>query len=358
MTLQQVGIIGTGLIGTSIGLALARVDRTALLVDQSAGRAAAAEALGAGRAVTLRQLVDCDHIVLAVPPSAVSQAITAAFSLNVDCSFSDVASVKTKVMHDIELLEVDTSRFCGGHPIAGRERGGPGAAQAELFDHAVWAVTPHSGTGDHAVEDVTTLAALCGARPVKVSAGEHDAILAVVSHAPQLAASALAAALTDTGGLGPVLAGTGFRDTTRLADGDPDLWSDIAMSNGEILSGVLRSLAGQLGSTASALEHGNHRAVRDLLVAGNAARALLPGKANAARRPTWARVGVVLADRPGELARLLTAAGTAGVNVEDLTIEHAVDHPVGFVDLEIRADRAEVLLSALGAAGWAAHRTR
>ncbi len=358
MSLGQVGVVGTGLIGTSIGLALARAGRSALLVDQSAGRAAAAAALGAGRAVELADLADCEHVVLAVPPEAIIGCIVALEGLNIRSTMSDVASAKSHVLHEIEALAFDTSRICGGHPIAGRERGGPGAAQPELFDHAVWAVTPHRTSTTEAIDDVTSLAELCGARPVKVSATEHDAILAVVSHAPQLTASALASALATTGPLGPILAGTGFRDTTRLADSDPDLWSDIATANAASLAGVLHELASQLAAVANALAEGNRSAVRALLVDGNTARALLPGKVNSARRPDWARVGVVLADRPGELARLLTAAGAAGVNVEDLMIEHAADHPVGFVDLEVRGDQVATLLGALEAAGWAAHRTR
>ena len=358
MTVEQVGIVGTGLIGTSIGLALARTGRSALLVDAIAGRAAAAAALGAGRAGDAPELDDCDHIVLAVPPSTVAASLHVLLSRNVKATISDVASSKSKVMADIEALGLVASNFCGGHPIAGRERGGPGAAQPELFDHAVWAVSPHATTSAEAVADVVALAELCGARPVTVSAGEHDAILAVVSHAPQLAASALATALSKTGPLGPVFAGTGFRDTTRLADSDPELWSDIACANGTSLAGVLRDLSQRLADAAMAVAAGDRPAVRDLLAEGTVARALLPGKANALRRPDWARVGVVLADQPGELARLLTAAGSAGVNVEDLTIEHAADHPVGFVDLEVRDEQVGVLLTALSSAGWSAHRTR
>jgi prephenate dehydrogenase len=189
-----------------------------------------------------------------------------------------------------------------------------------------------------------------------LDATTHDAVLAGVSHAPQVVASALAARLATLGAEAPGLAGQGFRDTTRLADSDPDLWASIAGGNAGPLAAELRAVAGSLAAVAEALDGGDAEGVRRLVAAGRSARALLPGKAATARR-NWARVGVVLADRPGELARLFAVAGGAEVNVEDLSIEHAPDHPVGYVDLDVAPEAADRLLAALGAAGLAAHRS-
>lgn len=363
MTVERVGIVGTGLIGTSIGLALARRGQQAVLVDADPARAATAAALGAGVAAgtgpdgLAAALARCDHVVVAVPPRVTGPVVRDLLRLGLTFTVSDVSSTKSHAQHDIETLDTEmASRFCGGHPIAGRERGGPGAAQPELFDGALWAVCPAPATSPAARADVEELAARCGARTVVLDAAAHDRVLAAVSHVPQVVASALAARLAAAGEYGPALAGQGFRDTTRLADSDPDLWAEIATSNAAAVSGELRALAAALADVAGALDHEDGTAVRNLVAAGRAARGLLPGKAAAPRRG-WARVGVVLADRPGELARLLGAAGAAGVNVEDLTIEHAVDHPVGYVDLDVRPEHAEPLLTALTAAGWAAHRS-
>jgi prephenate dehydrogenase len=357
VTVDRVGIVGTGLIGTSVGLALARAGQRALLVDTEPDRARTAAALGAGVAATWAELAACDHVVVAVPPTATAVVAERVLRLDDDLTVSDVSSVKANVLQDIETLETElSSRFCGGHPIAGRERGGPGAAQPELFDGAVWVVSPLAGTSDRAREDVAELARRCGARPTVVDATTHDAVLAAISHAPQLVASALAARLPAAGPEAPALAGAGFRDTTRLADSDPALWTAIATANAGPLTAELHAIAAALHGVAAALAAGDGAAVTDLVAAGRAARALLPGKATAAR-PVWTKVGVVLADRPGELARLLTAAGDAGVNVEDLAIEHAPDHPVGYVDLLVRPEAADPLLAALRAAGWAAHRS-
>ena len=352
-----VGIVGAGLIGTSIGLALARRGETALLHDVDEGKAHTAEALGAGRAAAFDSLGTCDHVVVAVPPSATAEVITRLLRLNDSLTVSDVTSAQSNVRLEVETLNPQTStRYCGAHPIAGRERGGPGAAQPELFDGATWVVCPVADTAEAAVAAARDVAHRCGARTVVVDPATHDRVLAAVSHAPQLVASALAARLGDAGPQAPALAGQGFRDTTRLADSDPRLWASIAGANAAPLAAELRALAATLSATAAALDAGDATAVAELVAAGRDARALLPGKA-AAPRPRWSRVGVVLEDRPGELARLLAAAGAAEVNVEDLTIEHAPDHPVGYVDLDVRPEQAERLLAALRSAGWAAHRS-
>ena len=357
MTVDRVGIVGAGLIGTSIGLALARRGQSALLVDDDPGRAAAAAALGAGSAGEWADLAGCDHVVVAVPPGHTPSVISAVGRLNVEASISDVASVKSHVLAEVETFSREVSnRFCGGHPIAGRERGGPGAAQPELFDGAAWVVCPSSVSSDGARADAEELARRCGARTVVVDAATHDAVLAAVSHAPQVVASALAGRLAVAGDPAPALAGQGFRDTTRLADSDPELWAAIAAGNAGPLAAELRAVAEVLAGVAGALDRGDPSGVLDVVTAGRAARALLPGKARAPR-PDWTRIGVVLPDRPGELARLFGAAGEAGVNVEDVSIEHAPDHPVGYVDLEVRPEQAERLISALGSAGWSAHRS-
>jgi prephenate dehydrogenase len=357
VTVERVGIVGTGLIGTSIGLALARDGGTAVLVDADPARARAAAALGAGAAGEWADLADCDHLVVAVPPAATGQVIQRLLRLNLMATISDVASTKAHVLHEIETLSPDLSRrFCGGHPIAGRERGGPGAAQPELFDGATWVVCPSATTTEQARADTEALASRCGARTAVVDAATHDSVLAAVSHAPQLVASALASRLAAAGPDAPALAGQGFRDTTRLADSDPGLWASIAAGNAGPLARELRVVAGLLGEMAAGLEVGDAGAVERVVTDGRTARALLPGKA-AAAPPSWARVGVVIQDAPGELARLLGAAGTAGVNIEDLSIEHAPDHPVGYVDLDVRPEQADHLIGALVAAGWAAHRS-
>lgn len=352
MTPLQVGIVGTGLIGTSVGMALARTELPpAVLVDADTGLAATAAALGAGRAGREADLAACDHIVLAVPPTAVAKSLLRIQRLNLKATFSDVASVKGSVLAEAETLECDMSRFCGAHPIAGRERGGPTAAVPELFDESIWVSTPTAATSERARAAVSQLAHWCGGRAVEMSAAEHDRALAVVSHLPQFVATLLALQLPAAGTSGPVLAGRGFRDTTRLADSDPALWVQIALANRAALAECLRAHEAQVAGAIAALDRGDRDAVEDLLLAGREARKALPIKSSRTA-VSWARLGVVLQDQPGELARLFAVAGDAGVNIEDVSIDHAADHPVGLVALDVAQDSAGRLADAVRAAGW------
>ncbi len=351
MSVEHVGVVGAGLVGTSIGMALARTGRKAVLVDAQPERAATAQALGAGRAVPWEGLADCDHVIVAVPPDLIAGMVLRVQRLNLNATVSDVASVKTSVLLDAETLGVDMSRFCPAHPVAGRERGGPTAAVPELFDESVWVCTPTDATSPEALSDVFDLARLCGARPITMTAKDHDHALGVVSHTAQLVASALAAQLPRAGELGPLLAGRGFRDTTRLADSDALLWEQIAMANRAALGESIRTFAFELTALAEALERGDAAGVRRVLDSGREARTLLPTKTG--RSPArWTRIGVVLSDRPGELARLFTVAGEAGVNIEDVTIDHATDHPVGMVALFVAEGQAGALEQAVTSAGW------
>ncbi|MEP7053839.1 MAG: prephenate dehydrogenase [Actinomycetota bacterium] len=352
MTPEQVGIVGTGLIGTSIGMALMRRGHAApMLVDTDAGAAATAAALGAGRAGNEGDLASCDHVILAIPPAAIAATLLRLQRLNLHATFSDVGSVKASVISDAEALDCDMTRFCAAHPIAGRERGGPTAAVPELFDDAIWVATPSALTSARARADVHWVADQCGARAVEMSAAEHDRALAVVSHLPQVVASLVAGQLPLAGAAGPTLAGRGFRDTTRLAESDPGLWVQIALGNRLELAGALEAHAARVEALVFALRSGDAAPVERVLQEGRTARGLLPTKS---RRVAirWTRLGVVLQDQPGELARLFAVAGDAGVNIEDVAIDHATDHPVGLVALDVEAESAVTLADAVRAAGW------
>lgn len=349
---DRIGILGAGLIGTSIGMALARRHRVpALLVDADRQRADTAAALGAGMAGTESDLEQCDHVVIAVPPAAIATSLLRIQRLNLHATFSDVGSVKNSVVTEAETLGCDLSRYCPAHPIAGRERGGPAAAVPELFDDAIWVSTPTVETSAQARADVRWLAEQCGGRAVEMSALEHDQSLAVVSHLPQFVASLLAGQLPDAGPAGPKLAGRGFRDMTRLADSDPSLWVQIAMGNRAALAAALTSHAAHAREVVTALESGAAADVERVLRVGRDAREALPSK-RLRSAAHWARLGVVLQDQPGELARLFGVAGVAGVNIEDVTIDHATEHPVGLVVLDVAPDSAERLADAVRDAGW------
>jgi prephenate dehydrogenase len=248
--------------------------------------------------------------------------------------------------------------FVGGHPVAGRERSGPGNARADLFLGRPWVLTPTAQSDPRATAAVEELIDLCGARALLMTPEAHDAAVSLVSHLPQALASVLAARLVEADEQALELAGQGFRDMTRIADSDPDLWGQIAAGNAGPVAHLLRAVSADLEQLAGALEdasaEGGEAAFRAAVAAGNAGRARLPGKHGEGRQ-VYEAVPVVIVDEPGALARLLADAGKAGVNVEDLSLEHSPGAPVGLCELFVRPNEAERLARVLRAEGWSVH---
>lgn len=349
---RQVLVVGTGLLGTSVALALTGRAVEVLLADAVPSRVQLATELGAGRPIEPGERAD--HAVLAVPPARVATALRQVQERQLAASASDVASVKSGPLAAAAALGCDLTAYVGGHPIAGRERSGPAAARPDLFTGRPWVLTPTPETAAATQAAARSVALACGAVPVVLTAAEHDQALALISHAPQLVASALAGLLEQAPGPTVALAGQGLRDLTRIAASDPLLWAEIALSNAGPLAEVLRLLSRQLDDAAAALANGDQAAVADLLRSGNAGHRRLPGKHS---RPaaTYAGVPVVVPDEPGRLARLLNDAAEAGVNVEDLAVEHAPGSPVGVIELAVVPATADRLAQALRSRGWSVH---
>ena len=226
MSNARVLVLGTGLIGTSIGLALE--GKGVRLSDPDPAALQVAVDRGAGTAWDGRETITLG--VLAVPPAAV--APTLARLQDVAEVWTHVASVQAPVQAAIEQATAIgvPHRVCGSHPLAGRERSGPDAASGELFAGRPWALCPSSSTEDQALAATRSLAESCGGVPVELLAQEHDRAMALVSQLPQVTASALAAVLLASGE-GLALSGPGLQDTTRIAASDPLLWGQILSQN-------------------------------------------------------------------------------------------------------------------------------
>jgi prephenate dehydrogenase len=218
---------------------------------------------------------------------------------------------------------------------------------------------PTGTTGETARKAAEAVARLCGAVPVQATPEQHDAAMALLSHVPQVTASLLAGLSEplDDGDLS--LAGQGFRDTTRLADSDPALWASILEGNRRPVADGLDRLARAIGALATVLRDGSPEAiaaaVRTAFDAGSSARRRLPTKVGQPL-PEWTWVGVVVGDRPGQLAALFQDVGDWGVNIEDLRVEHSREAPRGILELAVAPAAAPVLLDRLAAAGWTAYR--
>ncbi len=356
-------VIGTGLIGTSVALALRERDVTVWLRDRDPESARLAAGLGAGSLLPGDGPPDgpADIAVLAVPPAAVAVELARAQSRGLAASYTDVASVKALPLGRARELGCDLASYVPGHPLSGRERSGPAAARADLFLGRPWVICPLAENDADAISLVTGLSVACQAQPVQMSATEHDQWVALVSHAPHVVAAAMAARLelAAPGALG--LAGQGLRDVTRIAGGDPGMWLQILTANAGPAGSVLRQVAADLQHAAAALDRvadGDELAGKDvaeLLERGTAGVSRIPGKRGGPARD-FAIVQVIIPDRPGELARLFQAAGDAGINIEDVGIEHSSGLPVGVAELSVRPEAAAQLRSVLAAGGWPVRR--
>ncbi|MGI8521931.1 MAG: prephenate dehydrogenase [Nocardioides sp.] len=344
-------VVGAGLLGTSIGLALARHDVEVLLRDAIPEHVRTASGLGAGRAVT-----DGDRpqlVVVAVPPDHVSAEVARALATT-DAFVTDVGSVKTAPLAGL-AGHAGLERYVGGHPMAGSERSGPLAASPSLFDGRPWAVAPHGGSSNEAIAVVEALVRLAGASVVRMTPEEHDLAVARTSHLPHLLAVLVAGRLADAPEGHLALSGQGVRDVTRVAGGDPALWQQIVSGNQQAVAGLLGEVRAELDQLIEAVTAGERERLGQILARGVAGTRAIPGKHGGPVRPTTS-VFVSVPDHPGELARLFADAGASDVNIEDVRIDHDPARPTGLVELLVAETSADHLQASLESRGWVTHR--
>ncbi|MEU3946842.1 prephenate dehydrogenase [Streptomyces sp. NPDC029526] len=353
-------VIGTGLIGTSAALALTRRGITVHLSDPDPEQARTAAALGAGTDQPPDGVVDL--AIVAAPPAHVADVLTDAIRRGVADAYADVASVKGGPRRELEARGLDLSAYIGTHPMSGREKSGPLAASADLFEGRPWVLTPTRDTDTEVLNLALELVSHCRALPVVMDADAHDRAVALVSHMPHLVSSLVAARLENAEEAAVRLCGQGIRDVTRIAASDPRMWIDILSANPGPVADLLSDLAGDLDETVRALRalesadeakrQDGVTGIRDVLRRGNAGQVRVPGKHGTAPR-VYEVVAVLIDDQPGQLASIFADAGRAGVNIEDVRIEHATGQQAGLVQLLVEPKAAPVLTAALRERGWA-----
>lgn len=358
---QTVRIIGTGLIGGSLGMALGAAGANVQVEDISPGTTALAVELGVGH-VAADDEAEPDLVIIAAPPDATAQLVSRALTTWPTALVTDVASVKSVVLDAVAraVEPAQLTRYIGAHPMAGREISGVIAARGDLFRGRPLVVVPHPTTAPEAIGVLQGLATAIGSVPVTMSAAQHDAAVAHVSHVPQVLSSLLATTLLQPDDAALALAGQGLRDTTRIADSDPRLWMEILGANAEAVGQVLGQVRDRLEEILAALETlpgdpdpaiGSRRALAALVADGNRGVRRIPGKHGGAS-DAFATVTVLVPDRPGELGRLFTEMGEIGVNLEDFRLEHNLGRQVGLGHLAVDNAREELLTRELTARGW------
>jgi len=348
--LAKVRIIGSGLIGTSIGLGLVQQGIAVEMVDSDPSAQALAKDLTGGVAVA-----DPDLVIFALPTSRLSQVIQGEIALNPQSTFMDVGSVKNEVVLQIKTFSGLSTRFLPTHPMAGREIGGASSARADLFQGRSWIITPEADCTSESKNLVLELIKCLGATPIELSALDHDAAVAKISHLPQIAASLVAKQLTGTPLEWMELAGQGLRDTTRIAGSDEQLWKEIIYSNRNEISVLLTSLQNDLTQMIAALDDPDKIAA--LIAAGRDGKAMIPGKHGGIARE-YAYLPIVIDDKPGQLGAIFNECAAMQVNVEDLNIEHSPGQLSALITLSLSSQDAEKLSAHLTSIGWNVHPVR
>jgi len=349
----SVRIVGAGLLGTSIGLALTKLGIDVSIESASPASQALAIDYGAGRAAT-----DGDQptlIVVCVPPDVTARLVIENLTKFPNAIVTDVASVKNSIVEALFSAGADLSRFVGSHPMAGRERGGAVSGRADLFVGRPWVITPSASNTADSIKLVEDLALDLGAVPAVMAAVQHDQAVALVSHVPQLISSLLAARLIDAESAEIALAGQGLRDTTRIAASDPSLWLQILTANATSVAEILRSFQSDLDKVIAALENptqaGSLAVLNSALEAGNRGVERIPGK-HGAKATQYAQIVAMIDDRPGQFAKLLTDIGEIGINLEDVKLEHSPGAQIGLVEVYVLPEFGAKLVTELVSRGW------
>jgi len=351
---QRVRIVGSGLIGTSIGLALISRGVSVDMRDIDPRAQLLARDL-----VKSQDLKDPELTIFALPSSNLAEALNGEFGINPRSKFIDIGSVKTKPLLDVSRSAIPSKNFLATHPMAGREVGGAESARADLFQSRTWVYIPNDLEGNPIDPDLLGyglwLISALGAKPVAMQAGEHDQAVALISHLPQIVSSLLAGQLLSGERSALELSGAGLRDTTRIAASNATLWDEILASNSAEIVPLLISLQSDLGALIEALK--SNASVSSFIEKGNQGRALIPGKhGGAAREYTY--LPVVIEDKPGQLSALVSECAKAKVNIEDLTIEHSPGQFTGLITLALSKSDADVLSAHLIGSGWNVHAPR
>jgi prephenate dehydrogenase len=343
-SLPCLGVVGTGLIGTSVALAARHGGWDVVLRDADSHHCQLAVESGAGR-----EWVEGDSpdiVLVAVPPAETGLVVCEMIRLYPDATVMDTASTKYNVVVQVKSSGLSTDRFVPSHPMAGREISGPRGAAPDLFADRVWVTCPGAGRG------ATTLARrlieVTGAVGLEMAPDVHDRAVATTSHAAQVLSSALAARLTSLTPEEVRISGQGLRDATRLAASDPTLWQQILHSNAREVAVALRAIGSDINAVAKELERLSDESVHlltdmstidlpvtaELLVRGRNGQARIPGR-HGAGRERLAMVAVQLEDRPGALAELFVVAGDMDINLLDVRIDHLWGRPSGLVELSV-----------------------
>lgn len=342
--MRHANVVGLGLIGGSLASALNERGWHVSGTDDRSD--VVADALERGLIDVAGVDADAEISFVAVPVSNSTAAVTATLAATSGI-VTDVGSVKAPI-----CAAITDPRFVGGHPMAGSERDGLDGADANLFEGAIWVLTPDDDADDLVFSQLTGVLSTLGADVVAIAPERHDDVVAVISHVPHLTAASLMGVAADRSIEHAALlrlAAGGFRDMTRIASGRPDIWLDICSENRTAIVGALDQLIGELSDVRTAVDAGDRAALLDRLSRAREARANLPSRV--VHPENLAEVRVPIPDRTGAAAELFTLAGELSVNIANFEVVHAAGQR-GVAVVLVDQDHAELFRGGLIARGF------
>jgi len=349
--IRSVRIVGSGLIGTSIGLCMKAAGAAVEVVDTDANNAKMAQDL-----IKSSSLAQPELIVVAVPISANQEMVIQLLNANPNSIVCDLSSVKSDLLLKVKQLSDRSANFISLHPMAGREVSGAENARADLFKGRAWIAVSDDSTSEKAKKVGSDLVAICGSTLYWMSSLEHDQTVAKISHLPQILSSLLAGALLDISGDNLNLSGQGLRDLTRLANSDSKLWSEIFLTNRAVISPLLDQIISDLQNLKSSLNK-NDQQVFEFMEKGKRGKNKIPGKHGEKARD-YSYLPIVIDDKPGELARIFNECAKISVNIEDLSIEHSPGQETGLITLALSDVDCVKLSAHLGNLGFKVHQRK
>ncbi|HZR95133.1 MAG TPA: prephenate dehydrogenase/arogenate dehydrogenase family protein [Gaiellaceae bacterium] len=349
----RVAVVGTGLLGTSVGLAARRAGSRVAGWDVDEGtlrEAAGAQALDAAAASLADAVADAELVVVAVPVGSLAATAREALAASGPATtVTDVGSTKRGI------AGVDDARLVPGHPLAGGASGGPARATADLFDGATWFVTPTPASDGDRVELVERFAASLGARPIRLDADTHDRVLALTSHLPHALANLLMESVAAGGDEALGYAGASLREMTRVAGANAAVWADIFVENADLLADAVAVHRDRAGDVERALRERDRTFFERWIDAAASARTTMLEYAYRTDARTLNRIRVRVPDKPGVLARITQTLGAAGINIEDFELRHVSPEYGGvLVVLVAGNENAELARTLLRREGYSA----
>ena len=342
---RRANVVGLGLIGGSIALALKAQGWSVSGDDHREPTASAALERGVVDALGLDP--DAEITFVAVPVLAVGAEVERALA-ETRGVVTDVGSVKASVCR-----AHGDPRFIGGHPMAGSEFDGLDGAQADLFNSAVWVLTPLPGSDDGTLALVNSVVASLGADVVALSPERHDQLVAVVSHVPHLTAATLMGMASERAEEHAALlrlAAGGFRDMTRVASGRPDIWLDICAANQPAITDALDGLIAGLTEIRSIVAEDRREDLRARLQRAREARSNLPTRV--VHPEELAEVRIPIPDRAGAAAEVFTLAAELGVNIANFEVVHVAESTRGVAVVLVDTSHTDVFRGGLIARGF------